>query len=384
MKSRSALTFSCNQIAVFASILFLEGCRPSERELKLEGNLEQLEKNLESERNKFKEDLTQIQSESNKLKEDLTKIQFERNALKHQLEKLQSQITEQIEQQQAKLVVRGSVFVATKGGESIKMSLVPVSVVSREDYELHCKRVEEDLNSLFLAKGPILQKLLDRITEINLSIKNDLADYKDLNSKHHKIWEDLTTTQGLSWDYLKGETISYYGIAHKPIAESFASKLNEVSLKINTIYNKINPLIEERSRLIKEFTHVQKSCRDRLNHRTRDLIMRLGDTNGPKTRSDSDGKFTFELESGGDYVISGYGERTIAKDTETYNWIVPLTIPKKSKDLEVFLSNQELKESIHGDQSVVSRFETILGNDKEIVWIYILQKNLVKVKSLYD
>lgn len=66
-------------------------------------------------------------------------------------------------------------------------------------------------------------------------------------------------------------------------------------------------------------------------------------------QTDADGKFKVQLSAAGTYFIKARAKRRVGGDTESYQWVIPVTI-SVGKDATVDLSNQNLatRESLAG------------------------------------
>ena len=340
----------CVLIPVVAFLV--AGCRPSEREVDLQNQLEKAEERLEKTEKRLantEERLATAEQKAATVTSDL--------AAAKKREEIQAQKElKELKKQQSKLEIGGTVFVKTKGGENFKLALIPIGVSTLEEYEAACATVLDGINGAIESNAPTVKSNEAKYSELNLKYKSALTSYEPIRVKDNaetkrieKICSEnpkyfltrYNLTVGCVWS--RGGT--------KTTAQKYVNTLNASRRQTIEHFNSCQSIYQELRSLIGSHANMVSDIEGRWPSRIRAVIEILH-RDAVQTRSDADGKFSLELDREKDYVLTGYGERKAGTSTETYNWIVPLNISKGDKDIEVFFSNAELAANIKGDIAI--------------------------------
>ncbi|MDA7681349.1 hypothetical protein N8603_03075 [Verrucomicrobiales bacterium] len=288
------------------------------------------------------------------------------------------------------VTVNGSVFIKTEGAENYKLSLIRIGVSTIDDYKLAC------LNNL-KALDEIINRSFGDIEKIQMSIseRNFYLHRLDITLNHIK---KIVKSWTVKSPFIKVNLLS--GDIEWDKAIGGDKKTIEDKIKILNVY------IDEYNNYLKRHSSLSKQqpidlseasfLEEEFDKRTRSVIKSLHNSSKKLTRSDADGKFSLKLEQDKNYIISGYGQRKIGETTEMYNWIIPIGNSKQeenenqttssdiltsgfnildTKEIDVFLSNDELTKNIHGDEKISQKIN-------EIRSLNVIPKNLKRVPDI--
>ncbi|MDB4577273.1 hypothetical protein N9115_01240 [bacterium] len=326
----------CVLVPVVAFLM--AGCRPSEREVDLQNQLEKAEERLE------------------KTEKRLANTE-ERLATVEQKE------LKELKKQQSKLEIGGTVFVKTKGGENFKLALIPIGVSTLEEYEAACATVVDGINGAIESNAPTVKSNEAKYSELNLKYKSALTSYEPIRVKDNA---EATRIEKICSDNVRyflnqyNSTVGYWWVAGgtETTAQKYVNSLNASRRQTIEHFDSCQSIYQELQSLIGSHANMVSDIEERWSSRIRAVIEILH-RDAAQTRSDADGKFSLELDREKDYVLTGYGERKAGGSTETYNWIVPLNISKGDKDIEVFFSNAELAANIKGDIAIRGKMKRL-------------------------
>ncbi|MDB4300570.1 hypothetical protein N9961_00680 [bacterium] len=338
----------CVLVPVVAFLM--AGCRPSEREVDLQNQLEKAEERLEKTEKRLantEERLATAEQKAATVTSDL--------AAAKKREEIQAQKElKELKKQQSKLEIGGTVFVKTKGGENFKLALIPIGVSTLEEYEAACATVVDGINGAIESNAPTVKSNEAKYSELNLKYKSALTSYEPIRVKDNAETTRIKKIRKSEcflhpYDSYVGYE-SFRGGA-KTTAQNYVNTLNASRRKTIEHFDSCQSIYQELQSLIGSHANMVSDIEGRRSSRIRAVIEILH-RDAVQTRSDADGKFSLELDREKDYVLTGYGEREAGTSTETYNWIVPLNISKGDKDIEVFFSNAELAANIKGDIAI--------------------------------
>ncbi|MDC1285984.1 ATP synthase F0 subunit B [Akkermansiaceae bacterium] len=338
----------CVLVPVVAFLM--AGCRPSEREVDLQNQLEKAEERLEKTEKRLantEERLATAEQKAATVTSDL--------AAAKKREEIQAQKElKELKKQQSKLEIGGTVFVKTKGGENFKLALIPIGVSTLEEYEAACATVVDGINGAIESNAPTVKSNEAKYSELNLKYKSALTSYEPIRVKDNAETTRIKKIRK-SECFLNpyDSYVGYYSSrgGAKTTAQNYVNTLNASRRKTIEHFDSCQSIYQELQSLIGSHANMVSDIEGRRSSRIRAVIEILH-RDAVQTRSDADGKFSLELDREKDYVLTGYGEREAGTSTETYNWIVPLNISKGDKDIEVFFSNAELAANIKGDIAI--------------------------------
>lgn len=283
------------------SAFFFIGCGPSERELELERELKQLK-----------------QAEQKRLDEQ--KKQFKLN---------------------------GSVFVATRGGENIKLGLAPVAAITKEEFDRYDLQRIQLVEKFIADNTPVYQQAKVEF----LTIKEKL----DLLKTQYNIAEEELRALRKSLDnnwritilspstYSSPEVYTYDEKAYAQ-ARNIRSMLNSKISSVNEIAKKYNDLRDsDDTRDPKNLMNtIAELAKDEINTYYRTSAADLIELAQKKTKTNADGEFSLNLTRGIDFVIAAFADRSVGDSTEKYNWFIPYTTPLIQGDDTILISNDTM------------------------------------------
>ena len=171
----------------------------------------------------------------------------------------------------------GSVFIATRGGDAVKLALVPASAVSVERARV---RIHEAQEAAIVTR--------QRVAASGDSLRAALPEARRAFEAAHEAWVAATSS-----------------------GRNSAGAEAQLELAGRTVGE-----IEERVRAA-EFASGA--------HFAEDVSFAALAEGCPSTKTDADGRFTLSIPHGDKRVILAWGQRSIGDDVETYQWFVPLT-----------------------------------------------------------
>lgn len=192
--------------------------------------------------------------------------------------------------------VDGSIFIVTKGGESVKLGLVEVSVFdydSLNSYIQDCIRQDSDS----------IARNMHRVVEL-VSKANAAKQHYD---SIYAAWNDAT-----------------YGT--KSYNELYAASDLALEQQLEASLNAIRAMYFGRNAF--EYNAALESNYSKLGHPK------------SKLKTDADGKFSLSLPEG-KYAVCASAKRLVGEDTEYYDWMTFFEV-KENTPNQVMLSNNNM------------------------------------------
>jgi hypothetical protein len=206
--------------------------------------------------------------------------------------------------QPSEVQLSGSIFIVTKGGESIKLGLVEVRAIP-----------EIDVNEYIVAKKRECKHEYDSLTT---RIAEVSATLKEMNARWDKVFA--------KWESAEAGTEASYRY------ESDTDILNDEIKKVKDV---------KKGLLQKQLEYIYG------HHFFDDLPMGVA-----IAKTNADGVFKLTVKPGIRYGIVAQANRMVADTSEDYFWFV-WTKPDVKRDNEIMLSNDNLVEA-HSPESVIS------------------------------
>jgi hypothetical protein len=268
--------------ALIACVLFGTGCGPSERELKLQAELEKLRK------------------------------------------------------EQEKFVIKGSVFVATKGGTSYKLALIKVTATPRADFDK--------------AKAALIESISKKSEDLSLK-RNQLvlkynelaADFKVARKSYDTINAQMESIPSVDGVYKILRTVVYYR-TDSPLEVRTKDRLYELSVARNTEAEKLAPQRRALVELLAEIDSLEKEAKQLVDGSTTVLFKTLEHRALYSATSDADGNFILIVPrtNAEPVILTAMGSRAVVNETEEYLWLSEVNVPLVQRETRVFLANNEL------------------------------------------
>ncbi len=215
--------------------------------------------------------------------------------------------------------INGQVFIVTKGGNSIKLGLVPVAVYERA-------AIDKFLEEKKKAAAPVVEYF----TPWYLKAKEAYENASKAGDSLNKAWMNDISNAGLEKQYEQAKKIM----------------------------RDARDLKERLSGYI-EYTRSGKYLFDGLPPELQ------------HTKTDPDGKFSFTVQPGS-YVLVAVSQREIGDHLEAYFWMVPIGYDADKKT--VMLSNDNLSSSGSG--------ESLVATDDDELSVCVAMKDIDGIQGL--
>lgn len=213
--------------------------------------------------------------------------------------------------------VTGEVFIVTKGGNNIKLGLVPVAVYT-----------EQTVND-FIAKYKASHEA--RVGAAEPAIKEAQAELAPLKAANDTAIEEVWKSHAHLKQLTSSKWSAYYEGPHKRINDTYEAATTQYLAALN----KKIALIDSAMLLS-----------------SGESISRATPVPLAETKTNSDGKFSFMLKPGR-YGIWARGSRSIGSDVEHYFWFLWVAVAE-GKAQDILLSNDNQINSICNETCVVS------------------------------
>jgi hypothetical protein len=254
--------------------------------------------------------------------------------------------------------ITGNVFIVTKGGSNVKLGLIAISVLPKDEVEIKRNYAIQSINKYY-------NDNIGKLTELKSSYLKEKEKFEPLEKKFKanqlKLVEYIKEAQGEKgisiYDSLNEVHVNLGG--NRPYGNRVLSDINKIIDEINSIRNEMKP-IYERAEIVSGELYEMKTISSRLKQtRVRGFIEYLA-KDVVTIKSNADGDFKIKVDRYKDYFISAYGERSIGKNKETYDWLKEVKSGSKNEHDSILLSNDSLIENIPGDENImikISEFE---------------------------
>lgn len=246
--------------------------------------------------------------------------------------------------------VRGSVFVATRGGISYKLALIPITVIPvkkfealRKDYQNQLMRAVDEARKQLAVLYGAEETALD-------ALKTAENSYEKENSEVRKLLDDFERDFGKRQGITVIESMNTVVINRNgnPDAEQVIERANMIQRA--TIRRKEAAEKTDTFRASYEGSHRESEMMaERLKGSFTDIVAPffelLKETCGVSTYSNADGEFSIRVPRDSDVAITAFGSRTVGETEEKYFWKKVVGEKERRSDNAVFLANNELIES---------------------------------------
>jgi hypothetical protein len=259
--------------------------------------------------------------------------------------------------------IEGNVFIVTKGGSNIKLGLIAVSFIPKDEFEIKRNNAIQSINKYY-------NDNIGKFSDLKNSYIKEKEKFEPLEKKFKanqlRLVEYITEAQGEKgvsiYDSLNEVHVNYGG--SRPYGNQVLSDINKIIDEMNSIRNEMKP-IYEKSEIVSAKLYEIKIISSRLiQKRVRGFTESLA-KDAITIKSNADGDFKIKLDRYKDYFLSAYGERSIGKNIESYDWLKEVKSGFKNKHDSILLSNDSLIENIPGDENIMIKisefdfFETL-------------------------
>lgn len=282
-------------------------------------------------------------------------------------------------------LIKGNVFVATKGGVNYKLALIDVKISPEIEFSNVVKTSADPINAQMKNRSAEITKMISVFRDTEIKYNDKLHYYL---AEKDKIENDLlrppqsvvnkftiryfpeSFTLFIQARYTDGEKNGYKYDFTDPVLTNYLDLIESQHQKIGKLYALLNPLYIEVSKLfekinadIAEFNSDYKPIAELLWGKAK-----AGSR--ASSVSDADGNFSFTVNSTKDkkFVVFADGVRSTGAGDENYRWMRNVDLnATNGRDAIIMLSNNELI----NDLNILSLADFNLGP------IYFSDKNCV-------
>lgn len=237
-------------------------------------------------------------------------------------------------------IIKGSVFVVTKGGTNYKLGLVSVGIADESVMGDYVKRVSESLKKdLGDSVGSYKQAVVDfGKAKLALDPVADQYAIADVNyeAAERRLREIASHGSGNSWDLLFSQSKSYGATAMGALI-SFDKKRAKLGQEVLPLYNRAREASDKVQRL--------KEKKESLLGQYEVSMFVSNFPAQQTTKTDADGNFSFSVTKGKTYFLVAGGQREVGNSTEKYYWVAKVSLPGQQDSASVMLSNDNLVET---------------------------------------
>ena len=234
------------------------------------------------------------------------------------------------------VMINGQVFIVTKGGANFKLGLVNVSIKDSESVEADKKTFAEFVNSeLEKAKKSIDAEMPGYLAAKARSDKAE-SEYDNAKQALQKALED----HGVS-PYSDSDTVRGVDSSEAARIVSLDKAMVAAGIKVESFYK---DAISRSESLTKSLSN-QRYWVDKGASSFISYFIGL-----KYTKTDADGKFSFSVPAGSNYVIMASASRSVGDQTERYDWIVQVNAAEATQGSPVLLGNDNLVDRVPGLQ----------------------------------
>jgi len=202
----------------------------------------------------------------------------------------------------------GEVFIVTKGGHNYKLGLVPIALYSLETLKPYLDQKEQQAQTELARLGPLAE-----------AAKSEM-DAKD-------------KAKAAAFDvYLKGISSE----ANKSVLEAAH---NQADKRWQAAMGAYYSLLDEQSKFVSGAFY--------FDGLPKPLVT---------TQTNSDGRFTIEMPTKGDFAIAANAYRTVGDSTEHYYWLIKVSLDGAAKKA-IMLSNNNLTSEGSSDSLIGMKLE---------------------------
>jgi len=213
-----------------------------------------------------------------------------------------------------KETIAGQVYVRTRGGETIKLSAVPVMLLDRQKAEDHVAKMSSKLTHQ-------RNEQQARLNGINREIESLESQIKDNVQHRDRIATAMNrATIGLEDLHRAARNSRLTASQRQQISEVIQESNSSIDTSKENYSAVMAKLDELNGRL-----RVEKAARDELQARLIDVQAELFKKPWPVielTTTDADGNYSFQVLSRSNLVVVGSAGREMFKGEESYYWLV--------------------------------------------------------------
>lgn len=358
-------------IVAFACLLITSGCGPSKEELAQQAREKQAAINAAvaaALSQQARENQVAMQVALEKIK-----VEIAEGREAEERAKMADLAAAKKKKEQERVSIKGNVFVATKGGNNIKLALIQVSATPKVIFEKTridtIKMIEDSAKKTMEHEiNPLIADLNQMMVEFDDKIKNYKVIQSQINS--------LSKSQEGVYGVLK--ELVYY-ISDTPSNRSAKDRIYQLSLDRRVEAEKLKPLRDNihvaAEGIQKRLSIIQNSVQNSATN----FLEILQQSGSPYGISNADGNFALSVarQDGSSVVLSATGARQSGEKEERYNWIKEVKLEPEQVEAQIFLSNNDI---------VHERFEELnsISKDLGILYIDIYEKKVLKDKLGFE
>lgn len=211
--------------------------------------------------------------------------------------------------------VSGEVFIASQGGQNYKLGSIEVVVFKLEDVQKMVADSRAEVESTRKGLEAQYLPIRERLDHLESRVQRAKEKLQSLEEPVRKAEADYRENHDLA-------TAKAQAAAHDAQAQA-KIELSQYELDLATYRVETYSTVATYDRFPSGKWYFDR------------LIFPV-----QKAFTDSNGKFSFELPPGTDFVVGAVAERKVGDTTENYAWIV--RVPPAGKEINLNLSNQNL------------------------------------------
>jgi hypothetical protein len=243
----------------------------------------------------------------------------------------------------------GQIFVATKGGENIKLGAVQVSLFARDAIDLLLAGV----NAFANAKIELLPLAAARQAEQQAKAAEQQAEVAEQQAEAAEqqaqaAQQQAQDTAKTAWDIyhreLSDNNLRTTAEGAKGAAEGAKAAADYARSVASAAYDALNGA---REAVVAATERYDDLVRQRDFYHS--VSFYFGHLRSPiqTSETDAEGKFVIKIPRAGKFVIAAQAQRSVGEDTETYHWLQPVSL-EGQQELIQNLSNSNLLTSMTG------------------------------------
>jgi hypothetical protein len=248
-------------------------------------------------------------------------------------------------------VLKGQVFIATKGGSNIKLGLVPVHVLSEETVvdHLHAK-IAESNRQIELLRPKVEEAERDLAEGLRLHAQELKSKRKEVKLLEKYKQDRAQTTD----DYIYTETKKRVGYAYTDALDSLELKYERDLWAIrNRVKSAAN--VEKRSQVVSELAKKSKYWE------SAEFYFLNMPSGYVETKTDADGEFVVTIPRKERMVLIAEAHRLAGTIEESYYWLIWASLDGQSSR-RILVSNDNTTES-HSSENALLDILNVIRED---------------------
>jgi hypothetical protein len=256
--------------------------------------------------------------------------------------------------------ITGQVFIATQGGQSVKLGGVTVSLFREDSLKTHVAARTRAHAQLVASIVATADSVNTAITGINATNAKLVADRKAAlraqivaideevaiaDTKHEKasqVWSDAARRYGAA----VSRAMNNVHVSSREPAPEEARVRDIAAEERDAAYGEAAQARYRRDALVDQLEHTSIGAASKLNLPPLDVtafwyFTGLDSGASATAQTDADGRFSLDVPSSGKFFLVARSERKVIDSTERYGWMVRVP-PASEKPTPIFLNHSNL------------------------------------------